>query len=93
MKQSLHTYLPEIKLNTLKEISKLAGEKILFDQNADEKFTFTNYSNDNFYFIFGPEGGITENEINLFTKPKIFSLGRYRLRSETAVVKCASLLQ
>ena len=93
MKQSLHAFLPEIKLNSIREISKLTGEKILFDQNAHEKFIFTNNSRDNYYFIFGPEGGLTEKEINLFTKPKIFSLGEYRLRSETAVIKCASQLQ
>ena len=92
MKQSLRAFLPEIELNSLKEISKLTGEKILFDQNAEEIFTFRNKSFKNYYFIFGPEGGLTEKDINLFTKPKIHSLGGYRLRSETAVIKCASLL-
>ena len=92
MKQSLHAYLPEIKLKSLSEISELNGEKILFDQNALEKFTFINQSNTNYYFIFGPEGGLTEKEINLFKGAKKFSLGSYRLRSETAIVKCVSLL-
>lgn len=93
MKQSLHAYIPKIKIiNSLKEISGLIGEKILFDQNAKRKFSFKNRKNENYNFIFGPEGGLSDKEINLFNEAKIFSLGEYRLRSETAIVKCASLL-
>ncbi len=94
IKQSLHAYLPQIKIvNSLDEISELTGEKILLDQNAKHKFIFSNRRDENYYFIFGPEGGLSEKEINLFDEAKIFSLGEYRLRSETAIIKCASLLK
>ena len=94
IKQSLHAYLPQIKIvNSLDEISELTGEKILLDQNAKHKFIFSKRRDENYYFIFGPEGGLSEKEINLFEEAKIFSLGEYRLRSETAIIKCASLLK
>ncbi|MEJ2506258.1 MAG: RsmE family RNA methyltransferase, partial [Ignavibacteriaceae bacterium] len=94
IKQSLHAYLPQIKIvSSLDEISELTGEKILLDQNAKHKFIFSNRRDKNYYFIFGPEGGLSEKEINLFEEAKIFSLGEYRLRSETAIIKCASLLK
>lgn len=93
MKQSLHSYLPSIKLiNSLKDVADLKGGKILFDQGAYKKFSFINNRDVDYYFIFGPEGGLTEKEIKLFIDANIFSLGGYRLRSETAIVKCASLL-
>jgi len=93
MKQSLRAYLPTIKmLDSLNSISKLGGEKILFEQNSEMNFSFINNRDMNYYFIFGPEGGLTEKELNLFQGAKIFSLGEYRMRSETAIMKCASLL-
>ena len=93
MKQSLHSYLPSIKvINSFNDLLDFKGEKILFDQGASEKFSFINGREENYYFILGPEGGLTEKEIKLFKDAKLFSLGDYRLRSETAILKCASLL-
>ena len=43
-------------------------------------------------FIFGPEGGLTDKELMLFDDDFTYSLGDRRLRTETAIIKVASLL-
>ncbi len=45
------------------------------------------------YFLFGPEGGFDETEIKIINTDDRFSLSANRLRSETAIIKCASLLK
>jgi len=93
MKQSLRAYLPKINLlKNLSDIAESKGEKIIFEQNAERKFQFNFTMNKKYYFIFGPEGGLTEDELNLFDTDLIYSLSDNRLRSETAIVKAASLI-
>ncbi len=93
MKQSLRAYLPKIKLvKNLSDIAESNGEKIIFEQNAERKFQFGFEMNNKYYFIFGPEGGLTEDELKLFDTDLIYSLSNHRLRSETAIVKVASLI-
>ena len=93
MKQSLRAYLPKIQLvNDLSNIAELNGEKIILEQKAENNFKFNNDRNKKYYFVFGPEGGLTEDEIQLFETEEIYTLSGYRLRSETAIVKVASLL-
>ena len=93
MKQSIRSHLPQIGLvNSLKEIKNFLGEKIVFDQNAKQQFKFNYDSKKKYYFIFGPEGGLSENELNLFKADELFSISKNRLRSETAIVKVASSL-
>ena len=94
MKQSLRSFLPVISTsNSLKEICKLNGEKIIFEQNAEKSFIkFEVREGKKYYFIFGPEGGLTSKELGLFDKNKFHKLAENRLRTETAVVKCAALL-
>lgn len=105
MKQSLRAWLPKVSyVKNISEIFKLGGTKIIFDQNAvqtlnsilpilNSKFALSNY-----YFIFGPEGGLTEDEMRLSAKEGIenselrIRLTDNRLRSETAIVTAASLL-
>jgi 16S rRNA (uracil1498-N3)-methyltransferase len=93
MKQSLRAYLPKIRLvKNLSDIAESNGEKIIFEQNAERKFQFDFVMDKKYYFIFGPEGGLMENEIQLFDTDLIYSLSDHRLRSETAIVKAASLI-
>ena len=93
MKQSLRAYLPKIKLaKNLSDIAELNGEKIIFEQNAERKFQFDLEVDEKYYFIFGPEGGLTVDELKLFDTDLIYSLSDHRLRSETAIVKAASLI-
>jgi 16S rRNA (uracil1498-N3)-methyltransferase len=93
MKQSLRAYLPKIKLvKNLSDISESNGKKIIFEQNAERKFQFEFEMDKKYYFIFGPEGGFTENELKFFDTDLIYSLSDHRLRSETAIVKAASLI-
>ncbi len=94
MKQSLRSYLPSIKVaGSLAEISSMDGEMILFTQESEQSFSNNNIIKQrNYYFIFGPEGDFTDNEKQLFDKKNYYNLGNYRLRSETAIIKCASIL-
>ncbi len=99
MKQSLRAFQPKILFERdLKKITEFEGRKYVFEQNS--KVTLSSLisegeidSNEPTYFIFGPEGGLTEEEVNLFTKdnPSLL-LTKNRLRSETAIVSAASLL-
>ena len=93
MKQSLRAYLPKIRTASFKEIVELHGTKILFEQNVrlpfDGKMNFV----EPVHFLFGPEGGFDEYEIEAIDLENRFNLASNRLRSETAILKCASLLE
>jgi 16S rRNA (uracil1498-N3)-methyltransferase len=93
MKQSLRAYLPKIiTVKNLLDIAESNGKKIIFEQNAKRKFQFEFEMDKKYYFIFGPEGGLTENELKFLDTDLIYSLSDHRLRSETAIVKAASLI-
>lgn len=92
MKQSLHTFLPVVETTSLKSILKNNGIKILFDQGSDNQFIFKNNLSNKYYFLFGPEGGFESGEIEMIESSNRFVLSNHRLRSETAVIKCASML-
>jgi 16S rRNA (uracil1498-N3)-methyltransferase len=95
MKQSLRSYLPEIKvINSLKEIFSLGGEKIGFEQNSSNKLAALKFNPlVDYYLIFGPEGGLDNDELASFKPENIYNLADNRLRTETAIIKAASLLQ
>ncbi|MGD8307769.1 MAG: RsmE family RNA methyltransferase [Ignavibacteria bacterium] len=93
MKQSLRAYLPKVQIQKdLLSISELPGNKIIFEQTSQNVFHFNLTKESTYFFIFGPEGGLTEDELNLFDRDSIYSLSTHRLRSETAMIKAASLL-
>lgn len=94
MKQSLRSYLPAITIiDSLEEITEMDGKKLVFSQESDQTFNagLIN-SNENYYFIFGPEGDFTEDEKDIFDEKDFYNLGDHRLRSETAIIKCASII-
>jgi len=98
MKQSLRAWLPSVKYcKSVKEINELDGKKIIFDQNATD--TLQNYlvSNHqaqitNHFFLFGPEGGFSEDELKIANSELRIKLTENRLRSETAIVTAASII-
>lgn len=94
MKQSLHSYFPVLETaKSVQDLLKDNYEIILFDQSSNltlDKYKFNN--NQKYLFVFGPEGSLSDNELKIINANLIFNLGNYRLRSETAIVKSASLL-
>ena len=94
MKQSLRSYLPRLyTAASFGDLLKNEGKKIIFDQNSEQKFTdFQNDKNIDYYFIFGPEGGLSRQEIEAVVPADVYNLSENRLRSETAIIKCASML-
>ncbi|MGD8778277.1 MAG: RsmE family RNA methyltransferase [Ignavibacteria bacterium] len=100
MKQSLRSFMPEMNFkNHIDDIVELRGIKILFDQKAEQSFVdYVNSeresfkSEKNYYFIFGPEGGISQKELEKMDDVKIVKLTGNRLRTETAVVTAASII-
>ena len=92
MKQSLRAFLPNIIAASFDDILKFDGTKILLDQNSEKKFDSNIRYVKPTYFLFGPEGGFDQSEINSVSAEKRFSLSTHRLRSETAIIKCASLM-
>jgi 16S rRNA (uracil1498-N3)-methyltransferase len=92
MKQSLRAHLPAIKEMKFEEIINRPVIKILLDQKAGKIFSFTNDHQKVYYFLFGPEGGFENDEIKALKPERTYRLGEHRLRSETAIVQCASLI-
>ncbi len=94
IKQSLRAFLPEISFceNLMKsEINNL----IFFDQNGTDKLIDARGKinfNDNISVLIGPEGGLSEEEIQHLKPKYLFKLNDYRLRSETAVIVAASMI-
>ncbi len=94
MKQSLHSYSPRIETaKSVKELLDSNYQIVLFDQSSKLALGEHKFDNANKYlFVFGPEGSLSDNELTTLKGNLIFNLGNYRLRSETAIVKSASLL-
>ncbi len=94
MKQSLRSFLPKITfINSISEIAHKQAENVLFDQNASLHINEYNFiTNNNYLMIFGPEGGFTQKEISDINPNLTLRLIGNRLRSETAVIKAASLI-
>jgi 16S rRNA (uracil1498-N3)-methyltransferase len=94
MKQSLLSYKPHMEyINRLADLSNFEGKKIIFDQNSDQVFKKDRLTPGQvYYFIFGPEGGLDEKEIKSITNPETYKISPNRLRTETAVIKTASII-
>ncbi len=68
MKQSLRSYKPQIKIiDRLIDIKAFGGNRIVLEQNSASLLCKKKLDIDkDYFFIFGPEGGLDEKEINLF---------------------------
>jgi len=99
MKQSLQAWLPEADfIKNITDLKNYEGEKILFEQKSEmllKDFLIDKNklsTNNKIYFIFGPEGGFSENEIAKVNPTFLLRITKNRLRSETAIITAASLL-
>jgi len=94
MKQSLLSWSSKINFaNSIEEFASLPGDKIVFEQNSNLYFDNKILKHDkNYFLIFGPEGGLTDEEFSSLGASDKYKLADNRLRSETAIMKAASLL-
>jgi len=93
MKQSLNSFLPQIDTVNFNNIFDLHGIKVGLEQSSQKKISdFKLNVDESYYFIFGPEGGLSEKELSIFEKGNIYKISDNRLRTETAVVTTASLI-
>lgn len=97
MKQSLKTYLP--KLNEPVALDKFISEnttehKYICLMNAEDHLKNKLISSENSLVLIGPEGDFTETEIALARQHNFIpvSLGKSRLRTETAGIVAASIV-
>ena len=94
MKQSLRSYLPVVdEIKSLNEIAKMDSDIILFEQNSAKNIKDLKIKRERKYtFVFGPEGGLDQKELDLVSNDQIYNLAENRLRSETAIINAASIL-
>jgi 16S rRNA (uracil1498-N3)-methyltransferase len=99
MQQSLNLWKPEITVDyNLKEIPQTAekAKVVIFEAVGDNSLAdvFRNYSSTSqrYYLLFGPEGGLTEEETGKFPGAQITRLTKNRLRAETAAIYTGSFL-
>jgi 16S rRNA (uracil1498-N3)-methyltransferase len=96
MKQSLRAWLPEIVFYpSFKAVLSAAGkaqivaahEKVDINETVDE-----NQVKEKKLLLVGPEGGFSDNEVNMLTEhnARMVSLGSNRLRTETAALALLS---
>ncbi|MBE2279361.1 MAG: RsmE family RNA methyltransferase, partial [Ignavibacteriaceae bacterium] len=93
MKQSLNPFLSSISISKdLKIFQNGENIPLIFDQFGDENIPDLVFEqNKKYILIFGPEGGLTSEEIFLISSKKI-KLTQNRLRSETAIISVASFI-
>jgi 16S rRNA (uracil1498-N3)-methyltransferase len=93
--QSGRSEIPTLMpITTLKNISPVCTSRYLLTPDTSEKLTQQSISN-NIGFIVGPEGGLTEDEIQHCQQLdfKAVSLGPIVLRTETAPLAALAVLQ
>lgn len=92
MKQSLRFHLPQVVVekNISDAISKHTRNSILVlaDETVEESNQVEESLSDEYFLIVGPEGGFSLNEREVVKSfgPEYYSLGKHRLRAETAAI-------
>ncbi|MFH0733992.1 MAG: RsmE family RNA methyltransferase [bacterium] len=98
MKQSLRSFLPKIDFLDALNNYKSNNNTVLLDQSSSKSlYDFfyelkVNNNNEQYNLIIGPEGGFSNREYGKFTESNKLQLSLNRLRSETACIVSASLL-
>lgn len=97
MKQSQRCYLPCVKepLDFQEAIKEESGLKLLADERETKSIEDSLFKKENEISLFiGPEGGFSNEEVELAQDKRIhtFSLGKRKLRSETAAIVGTSRL-
>lgn len=94
MKQSLLSWLPQWKYtNSMKDLELIMAKKIIFEQNSEVYFSRELLKPEiNYLLIFGPEGDFIIEELNELNSFEKYKLAENRLRTETAIIKAASLI-
>lgn len=94
MKQSILSWLPKIRYaSSLDDLVNLDGEKIVFEQSSKIYFSRDKIKAEmHYHFIFGPEGDFAPEELILLDKSDNYKLAENRLRTETAIIKAASII-
>lgn len=97
LKQSNQFFIP--KVNPIIPFSSFIlnndEEKIMANLKTDNKLKKELFTNNSICILIGPEGGFSDEEINLARKNNIkeITLGNNRLRSETAAIYLISALK
>ncbi len=91
MKQSLRRWLPKIRVvNSLEEAFTYQNEPsvVAFADETTKAGQDGLKKSDHYYLVVGPEGGFSESERSLLQSKNAiaFSLGKKRLRTETAAI-------
>lgn len=94
MKQSLRAFLPKIEyVKKLEHIIRLDGFHYILEQHSEKKLSDLEITKDkSHYFIFGPEGGLSEEELQLIPTERHLQLTQNRLRAETAIITAGAIL-
>lgn len=95
LKQSLRAFLPNIDYK--KDLSFINQDynniAIILDQNSNNFITDMVFdSRKNYFFIFGPEGGIDNKDINQLKNIQKYKIAKNRLRAETAIISTATII-
>tara|TARA_B100000575_G_scaffold294535_1_gene311230 strand:- start:926 stop:1615 length:690 start_codon:yes stop_codon:yes gene_type:complete len=97
IKQSNQLFIPKINpaISFSTFILKNNEEKFMANLKTSNKFKRELFTTNSTCILIGPEGGFSDNEINIIRKNNIkeISFGKNRLRSETAAIHAVSLLK
>ncbi|MAT58231.1 MAG: hypothetical protein CMF23_09690 [Ignavibacteriae bacterium] len=96
MKQSLQAFKPNISfVKSINDLKNDNSEIIYFDQKGEDYLEsyLNTYSNDkNYVLIIGSESGFSDSEMNYLRDKTSLKLSNNRLRSETAVIYAAVII-
>lgn len=96
MKQSLNLHLPKIDIHKSAEslLKDQHLQTIAFDVRGETKIKDYQFNkNLNYFLFFGPEGGLTPEEVNRTIMHNRLRLINTRLRTETAIIYTASVIK